>query len=397
MNEELQYVRLWTKLMPSFYQDFHCLMGCCHDTCCCGWKIYFSKKDYLKIKRASKTPELEELTQKAMRRLPDGKRTEREYAEFVTKEGSPCQYQSQDGLCLLQLGCGESVLPEVCRKFPRREMDTALGRFYSLSTGCEAVVAQLWNQRDGIDFIEEELSSGERAHAPMSRELELQPTLISTTIDILQARQFSVSHRLIILGMALDEVKKEGFAQIEIQKWVEKVETWLKHPEILNTVLPTETYTTQAIVQQYMTIKELILQPYFMKVYMMSGGKKDNLNDVVQQYLVQNKNFQTVFGDTEYFWENLLVNTVFYLGIPSIQSETELWDNYVNLCNLYGLFRYTAIISNSLEPSTSNLFCAIVHVSRAMLHNSLGTETLVKRFGQNKSNSLAHMALLVQI
>ena len=42
-----------TALMPVYYKDFCCIMGACQDNCCDdGWKIEFSKKDYLAIKRA---------------------------------------------------------------------------------------------------------------------------------------------------------------------------------------------------------------------------------------------------------------------------------------------------------------------------------------------------------
>lgn len=397
MSEELQYVRVTTKLVPLFYQQFHCLMGDCQDTCCCGWRICFNKKDYLTIRRAGKTPELEELTQKAMKRIPDGERTNQFFAEFVTDPNHPCPYQNQEGLCRLQLGCGEHVLPEVCREFPRKKTDTTMGRLYSLTTGCEAVVKLLWDLREGIDFVEEELPSDQRSHAPLTRALELQPILITTTIDILQAQQFSIPHRLIILGMALNEVRQKGFAQLEEEQWRNKVETWLNHPELLSEVLPDETHTPQAILQQFSTVQSLVTKPYFMQIYLLSGGTKNSQKDVVRQYLAQTEHMQVTFGDISHFWENVLVDMALYLNIPDIQSETALWNSYVDLCNLYGLFRYVAAIAHAKDPSVASLFRAVVQVSRVTLHSSLGREKMVQRFDQNQSNSLAHMALLVQI
>ena len=65
-----QSIKIETLLMPAYYKDFHCIMGACQDNCCDdGWRIEFSKKDYLTIKRAPKTEEMEERMRLGMRRL----------------------------------------------------------------------------------------------------------------------------------------------------------------------------------------------------------------------------------------------------------------------------------------------------------------------------------------
>ena len=51
MAEKPMMIR--TALMPLYYKDFHCVMGACQCNCCDeDWRIEFSKKDYLTIKRA---------------------------------------------------------------------------------------------------------------------------------------------------------------------------------------------------------------------------------------------------------------------------------------------------------------------------------------------------------
>lgn len=47
-------------LRPAYWDDFHCIMGACRFNCCDdSWGIKFSKQDYLKVKRAPKSPEME--------------------------------------------------------------------------------------------------------------------------------------------------------------------------------------------------------------------------------------------------------------------------------------------------------------------------------------------------
>ena len=61
-------ILIQTVLIPAYYKDFRCIMGDCQDNCCDdGWKIEFSKKDYLAIKRAPKSPEVEAQMRAGMR------------------------------------------------------------------------------------------------------------------------------------------------------------------------------------------------------------------------------------------------------------------------------------------------------------------------------------------
>ena len=36
-------------LMPDYYKDFSCKKGDCRFSCCKGWKVTFSLKDYFKL------------------------------------------------------------------------------------------------------------------------------------------------------------------------------------------------------------------------------------------------------------------------------------------------------------------------------------------------------------
>ena len=108
-------IPIQTALMPAYYKDFHCIMGACQDNCCDdGWRIEFNKKDYLNIKRTPKSGEMEELMRQGMRRLRE-REHDGMYAEFFLTEAGRCAFHTPEGLCRLQLECGEECLPLVCR------------------------------------------------------------------------------------------------------------------------------------------------------------------------------------------------------------------------------------------------------------------------------------------
>ena len=134
-----------TVLMPAYYKNFHCLMGGCQDNCCDdGWKIEFSKKDYLKIKREVRSDEAKKMLAQSLVRLR-AREHDTYYAEFRMNEAGRCAFHNEDGLCLLQLECGAETLPHVCQTFPRVELYTAAELEFALSPTCEGVLALLWD------------------------------------------------------------------------------------------------------------------------------------------------------------------------------------------------------------------------------------------------------------
>lgn len=404
MGTEDEYIVVETKISPTFYQDFACIMDRCQHNCCTGgWKISFNKKDYLKIKRAKKTSEVEEITKRAVKRLPDGKRTEEVYAELVNTQDVPCLYQNEKGLCLLQLDCGEETLPRVCKIFPRSINNTAMGKFYTLSTACEAVVELLWNLPHGIDFVEDPLPRNEIFYTKRTREFDLQPLFISTTIDILQARSFTVSQRLLLLGMVLQDVKNTGFADLQEEQWKKKVDMLLEHPEMLQG-LETNTQNGHiALIQQYEHMRNLMLNKYWDKLFLrfssLQKTEEHKLKTVLNLplYLQCKEQMDSYFGDIEYFWENILVNLCFWMQIPWIESEKKLWQSYINLCNIYSFFRVASVMACGTEPTREKLFQSIVMCSRVLLHDRSRMDQWTNNFQTTGSESLAHMALLVQL
>ena len=100
--------------------------------------------------------------------------------------------------------CGEGILPKVCKEFPRIHAYTPMGWEKNLSTACETVVELLWELPQGIDFIEEPLPKEQRRSCSDDFWNRCFISMRETVIDILQARQFPLSERLIILGIAED-------------------------------------------------------------------------------------------------------------------------------------------------------------------------------------------------
>lgn len=391
---------LRTRLYPAYYASFHCLADCCRDDCCQGWKITFSKKDYLALKRARKSPELEAATTKALRRLR-GENTYGFYAEFATHEGH-CPFFNERGLCSLQLECGEGVLPDVCRTFPRKRLYTYSERADSLSPACEGVLQLLWDLPDGIDFVEEDLPRKDWRERPRQPQSMLFPLLRERCIDILQARQFSLERRLLLLGLALEPIGREGW-ELDAAAWARRVDLLLSDPTLSQDLERLSANRGGFLVDRMRLILRLVAQqPFFGRVRDFFQGEASRQEDEQtihcdpEIYERAAQALKEGLGDLEPFFENLLVSVFFYLGYPRMGQPEDVWRSYVNLCNLWGLYRFAAVAGYGLEPTRAGLFRALVMASRCSLHNDQRMGELREELFDNNSATLAHMAVLIQ-
>ena len=107
------------------------------------------------------------------------------------------------------------------------------------------------------------------------------------------------------------------------------------------------------------------------------------------------RSLEELLGHSEYFFENLMVSLAFHLHFPNLDSPEQLWKSYVNLCNLYSFYRFTAVCACRKEVSRTRLTHVLVQISRALLHNNIRQASLREELFKNDSATLAHMAILV--
>ncbi|MGI5962416.1 MAG: flagellin lysine-N-methylase [Lawsonibacter sp.] len=398
-----EQIQIQNRLYPAYYTQFHCLADRCRDTCCFGWKIQFNKRDYLKIKRAPKTPELVELTKTAVTRLPDGKRSEEHYGEFVVGQGKRCPFQNEQSLCRLQLDCGEKALPAVCQEFPRVHGYTPMGLEENLSTACEGVVELLWNLPEGLEFVEEPLPREKWRSCKDSPNNRTFPVLREAVIDLLQDRKYTLGQRMMMVGLGLDDIRK-SWSTFDLLAWQRRMDLLRSNPSLLEQLTVGDGNKEKFLAENVrlaLSLKEggdpidRELEEIGARQKQTDAGEQE-LEFHLEGYLAAERAFQNYFGDVEYFFENLVVNTAFWMRIPDLQSPETLWRRYVSLCSVYSFFRFLAVLCCGTQPSREKLFHGVVLASRALMHNARRQSALREQFVENKSDSLAHMAVLVQ-
>lgn len=397
-------ITIRTRLYPAFYLQFRCLAGQCRDDCCQNWRITCNKKDYLTIKQAKKSPQLEELTRQAVHRLRKGSAIPGQgntYAEFRA-QGQHCPFFSDKGLCSLQLECGEQTLPQVCRTFPRREIYTYTDRIAALSPACEGVLQLLWDRPEGIDFMLDELPRPDWRFAPPRPQYQLYPLLRERSIDILQARQFSLERRLLILGLVLEQVSREGW-DLDGNAWSRRVDLLLSDPALSQPLDSLPSNRIAFLADRLRLVWKLSdSSPFFQQAFAFVEGfcsvqEKAELTFSREAYDRAQTDMGAALGRRlDAFFENLLVNIFFYLCYPKVTTPQDVWHSFVNLCDIWALIRFSAVVGYGLNPSLEGMFHGVVMASRVSLHNELRMDALQEELFSNDSADLAHLSVLIR-
>lgn len=395
-----------TALMPLFYKDFRCLAAACQHNCCGNWEIALTKKDYLKLKNAAKSRELQSALSDGLSRLRDGAH-DGWYARFAMGPEGGCVFQTEEGLCRLQLeGHGEH-LPEVCRVYPRRCAYTQAAQELSLNSSCEAVLALLWDLPQGIDFLEEDLPREEWRTVVVGPRLARFADIRSLCIDVLQERSLPLSRRMLLLGLLIQRLRDQDWtAEDAVDAWLAEGGEQLRSPSTAAVLEEISRDPVEFLIKNFRFLAKLydinsvnrgLCRQLLAAIS--SDGEAWEERDPERfsldpaRYEALSGQLDALLGHTDGFFENLMVLTAFNLFFPTLLDPEKLWRSYAELCMLYGFFRFTAVCGCGEGVSRERLLYVLSTVSRGLLHNDGNREALLEIL-LAQGGSLANLAVL---
>ena len=404
-----QSIPVRTALMPLCYRDFHCLAAACRDNCCgSNWKIAFNKKDYLRVKRSAKSDELKEILASGISRLRKHELGDTFYAQFDVGDNGKCAFQTEEGLCFLQLECGAAALPYVCRTYPRKSLYTAAAKELSLSPSCEGVLALLWDLPQGIDFWEEPLPKKEWQLVKVPPQLARFADIRSFCVDVIQERSLPLSRRLLLLGLLLQRLKDFDWTmEGVVDEWVAWGSEQLRSPSVAATLetfprnrlefLTSNIQVMLGVYENTDTRSKEVYRSLFSALsveedWERNGLGKFSIDTIRYQHL--EAQLKELLGHMDEFLENLMVMTAFYSTFPNPTGPEELWKSYAALCGLYSFYWFAAVCGCHKEVSRERLFQIIVAASRDLLHNTARLDWLADIVIED-GGTLAKIAVLL--
>lgn len=125
-----------TEYRLSAIDSFVCIGSECPASCCCGkWSIPVEEEFYLSWQQVPDLVERARLTDSVVRVSENG----HEILRMNPDETGCCRLLGEDGLCTLQQRHGESLMPSVCRTYPRMVSETHVSLLSTLSLSCPEV------------------------------------------------------------------------------------------------------------------------------------------------------------------------------------------------------------------------------------------------------------------
>ncbi len=201
---------IYKVLTPDYFPLYACTASACRNTCCTGWSITLTKSEYLELKNSDYPPEIQKITDEAVRRLRK-RNSDTRYAEMVPGENHCCKFMTDTQLCGLQIAAGHKALSRTCRVFPRMPLVIGNTQYFTLTMGCEAVTEVLLRKTTPITMQTSEkriATAGEkRAFVADCMQMEAIPffdELFFITTTILQNAAYTVPERLSLLALALE-------------------------------------------------------------------------------------------------------------------------------------------------------------------------------------------------
>ena len=185
-------------IVADYYPGFSCKCGGCRHNCCVGWPVTVSREEHDRMLSAPCSEEFRQEIREALRMnfAPDGAR----YAHIVHDKHARCRLLGEDGLCRLQKAAGETVLPDVCRLYPRNRRSVGTVAECALSLSCEAVTELALSSTEPVSFVEAEI--GEEPLFPIDM-TSAQYEECRRSVEIMEDRTKDLPARFTALGEEL--------------------------------------------------------------------------------------------------------------------------------------------------------------------------------------------------
>ena len=195
-------------LIPRVFSRFSCKMGACRHSCCEGWPVTVSMKNYFTLLGMDCPKDLRDRLDCALRLVEHP--TEEEYARFTPNWLGDCPMRMEDGRCSIHAELGEDVLSDVCRLYPRgiRLPVASSDAEYecSASNSCEGVIELLVDEREPMTFEKKSLPITPPPYPGrpvLPRNVSAPGDLRFAVIRTMQDRAKSIPERLTAIGELL--------------------------------------------------------------------------------------------------------------------------------------------------------------------------------------------------
>lgn len=390
-------------LIPEYYKHFSCTGNACEYNCCNTWRVTIDKKTY---KKYMNIPDgtLKKKLQKNVKRIIDP----RYYALIqMEPETNDCPFQTEQGLCEIQLNFGEEYLSRTCAVYPRVASIVNGEMEACLMMSCPEAAKHALLQKEPMAF-ERILLPEIPAMSNIHFSDELANANFSQTrlfiIQILQNRLFSFENRLVLLGLFLQ--KRVQTAPANVHSLIMAYQQMFEDPHIAEEIasLPTVKETQFSVVNLlFKLVHEKIKDPHYAlfarDILLGLELKKDlTVEERGENYLRIVKEFDSIAPQWDYIFEHYFVNDYFHTSHNYSKFQT-LWDKYMETCVTYLMIKFHLAGLNNFQNglSENDMVRVFYMFTRSFFaHNQEQVKRILQQLKEDGCSSLAHMTTLIR-
>lgn len=403
-------------LIPSYMRDFSCIGLECEDSCCIGWNIGIDRITYKKYKNLKDVDKnLKDNIKNRITRIRSNA-TDQNYARIELSSESHCPFLSNEKLCEIQLKHGENLLSNVCSSYPRvfNVIDGTIEKSAVIS--CPEAARLILLNPEGIEFDEKEdlldwcklISKNINSQSPsLDHPTNYFWDLRIFTIGLLQNRAYSISDRLIILGMFyldVQEIIEKGKVE-EIPQIIETFKHSISSGELrgplseVPVLFEVQTKYLKLITDKIVKKEnKRYLECYNEFIAGLEYSEEADIEKVATNYNEAYKDYYLPFmNQHEYILENYLVNYVFNTVFP-FSIYPSVYDEYIMLTIHYALIKFHLIgMARYHKGLTEELVVKLIQsFAKNFEHNKPILKTLLTLLQKVHRTKMSDMMILIR-
>ncbi len=391
MNNKIniQYFR-----QPKFYKDFQCIGDKCPVSCCFGWNIGWSKKEFEKLSSAQMSDSLRELVDSAFKPVENEKLKKIfDYQIRFTNENK-CPLLTESGLCKIQKELGADYLSNVCMVYPRKGYLCENVIFRTCQLSCVHVMKILCNEEscmklennrkvEGID-LEPAYETKEYINYP---HLKYRRELFEFFYELLSDKTHSIETSMVLSAMAaqkIDEFIKKG-QHDRIPNIIKTLKPQLNNPaqiEKLENAKPNLSLKGNVALAVSKVLKD---NDIYQNAFENGTLSKEKWQEGMDKW-------NETFKDRPYVMRNIALNLYISQGMPFRDKTLSLFENFCYLAAEMCLIKFLAATVSVRLDSTEKMFeIAVSNVDRAFTHNDNYVKTIIDILHTFGINSPAYL------
>lgn len=391
---------LYEYLIPEYYTDFHCKGGACRSTCCRGWSISLSMKEYFRLLGMDCSPELRRRLDSAFHIAQNP--SEDRYAQITPNWQGDCPLRLPNGLCGLQCEYGEKSIPAICRLYPRGA-HAAFQMECSCSGSCEGVMEMLLAMKEPMRFVKKKLAIVPE-DLPIDRcdlRVRYYAQIRELIIGALQIRRYQICDRITLIGAMLERLHPAFMSgdEQQVQQAIEDCKD-MTSPDRLDKDEKFAVYVQYRMSEMFGRYS-MNVAPYAdhaREVFGLTGDEIDGRTaaQAVEKYHAAAVHFEKIFPDWQRMFEQMLVNHVFFGRFPFSDQHESIKEEYLSLCAVYAFVRFLAVGWMADKEGVEPLADVCAAAFRLIDHSSFdrNAAALLESMGVRSAENMARLTLI---